>query len=209
MIAIVDYRAGNLTSVQLACESLGIESRITQDPAVIRAAERVIFPGVGAAGASMTSIRELKLESAIRDIIARGTPFLGICVGTQILLERSEEDGGVPCLGLIPGTVRLFRPPTRADKVPQIGWNHVRQLRPHPLFAGIDDESEFYFVHSYYPAPTDPSWILGETDYAGVRFASVLAKNNVAATQFHTEKSGKPGLRLLKNFTKWTPRNSA
>lgn len=205
MIAIVDYRAGNLTSVQLACETIGVETCITQDPNVVRAADRVIFPGVGAAGAAMTSIRELQLEGAIRDIIARGTPFLGICVGTQILFQRSEEDGGVDCLGIVPGEVRLFRPSQRTDKVPQIGWNQVHPTRQHPLFAGIADGSEFYFVHSYYPAPSDSTWVLAETEYAGVRFASVLGRNNVVATQFHTEKSGKSGLTLLQNFVTWQP----
>ncbi|MCE9615124.1 MAG: imidazole glycerol phosphate synthase subunit HisH [Lentisphaerae bacterium] len=205
MIAIVDYRAGNLTSVLLACQALGAEALITQDPAAIRDAERIIFPGVGAAGAAMASLRTLGLEAPIRDSIRRGVPFLGICVGTQILLGRSEEDGGVDCLAIIPGEVKLFRPPSRADKVPQIGWNSVMQHRTHPLFDGIADASEFYFVHSYYPAPTDRTWVLGETDYAGVRFASVLGRDNVVATQFHTEKSGRLGLRLLQNFLSWKP----
>jgi glutamine amidotransferase len=203
MIAIVDYRAGNLTSVQLACESLGVEALITQDPAIVRQADRVIFPGVGAAGAAMASIRELSLEPAIRDVIAAGRPFLGICVGTQILLSHSEEDGGVDGLGIIPGTVRLFRPSNPRDKVPQIGWNGVQQATHHPIFEGIADGSEFYFVHSYYPDPQLPDTILGRTDYAGVTFASVVGRANVVATQFHLEKSGRVGLRLLKNFIQW------
>jgi glutamine amidotransferase len=203
MLAIIDYRAGNLTSVQLACETLGIRGTVTQDPDTIRAAERVIFPGVGAAGAAMASIRGLGIEPAIREVIARGTPFLGICVGTQILLDHSEEDGGVDCLGVVPGNVRLFHPDDPHDKVPQIGWNAVAQQAPHPIFAGIDDGSEFYFVHSYYPAPTDAAWVLGETEYAGARFASVVGRGNVVATQFHTEKSGRVGLKLLENFLNW------
>ena len=153
MIAIIDYKAGNLTSVKLALDSIGVEGVVTSDPEFIRRSPRVIFPGVGAAGAAMKTLNEAGLESCIRDVVMSGTPFLGICVGTQILLERSEEDGGVDCLGLIPGEVRLFRPEHDHEKVPQMGWNTVRLSRPHPLFAGIESESEFYFVHSYYPAP--------------------------------------------------------
>ena len=205
MIAIIDYKAGNLTSVALAFQTLEVAAEITRDPAAIRRAERVVFPGVGAAGAAMEALREFGLVEPIREVVSRGTPFLGICVGTQILLDASEEDGGVECLGIIPGRVRLFRPASAADKVPQMGWNNVRQLAPHPLFEGIEDESEFYFVHSYYPDPADRSWALGETDYAGVRFASMLGRGNLAATQFHTEKSGRIGLRLLRNFVTWQP----
>ena len=203
MIAIIDYRAGNLTSVRLALEALDVAGTITQDPAVIRAADRVIFPGVGAAGAAMHHLADLGLAAVIREVVASGRPFLGICVGTQILFDRSEEDGGVAGLGIVPGSVRLFRPTDRYDKVPQIGWNAVRQVRPHPLFAGIDDGSEFYFVHSYYPDPSDNDWRAGETGYAGVTFASVVARGNVAATQFHPEKSGRIGMQLLKNFAAW------
>jgi glutamine amidotransferase len=203
MIAIIDYRAGNLTSVRLALESIGVQGRITQDPAAIRSAERVIFPGVGAAGAAMQNLADLGLTGVIREVVASGRPFLGICVGTQILFDRSEEDGGVQGLGVVPGVVRLFRPADRFDKVPQIGWNAVRQLRPHALFDGIEDGSEFYFVHSYYPDPSDAAWRAGETDYAGAVFASVVARGNVAATQFHPEKSGRIGLRLLSNFAAW------
>ena len=205
MIAIIDYRAGNLTSVRLAFDSLGVPASITGDPREILAAERVVFPGVGAAGAAMNNIGELGLAAAIREVVERGTPFLGICLGTQIIFERSEEDGGVDCLGLVPGEVKLFRPEDRWDKVPQIGWNGVRQRTAHPLFDGIEDDSEFYFVHSYYPAPADPEAVLGETAYAGATFASVAGKANIAATQFHPEKSGRVGLRLLDNFCRWTP----
>ncbi len=205
MIAIVDYNAGNLTSVRLACETLGLEARITQDPAEIRAASRLIFPGVGAAGAAMGALHTLGLEPVIREAVARGVPFLGICVGTQILFDRSEEDGGVTALGLLPGDVRLFRPTDPRNKVPQIGWNAVRQRRPHPLFAGIADGSEVYFVHSYYPAPADDRDVLGETEYAGVTFAAVVGRGNLVATQFHMEKSGRVGLRMLQNFAEWNP----
>lgn len=205
MIAIVDYRAGNLTSVRLALEALGLDGRITDDPAVIMAAERVIFPGVGAAGAAMENLRQLGLDRAIHSVVTAGTPFLGICLGTQLIYEHSEEDGGTDCLGLIPGRVRLFRPTSRFDKVPQMGWNAVRQVRQHPIFAGIDDGSEFYFVHSFYPDPADAACVVGATDYAGVSFASAINRDNLVATQFHPEKSGRIGLRLLKNFSEWKP----
>ncbi|MBP7637944.1 MAG: imidazole glycerol phosphate synthase subunit HisH [Kiritimatiellae bacterium] len=205
MLAIVDYKAGNLTSVQLAFGALGCDAAVTSDPAVIRAAERVVFPGVGAAGAAMAHLDALGLAPALRDVTARGIPFLGICLGTQILFDTSEEDGGTVTLGLLPGRAVRFRPSDRRDKVPQIGWNQVKAARPHPLLSGIADESEFYFVHSYYPAPDAPSLTLGTTCYAGVTFSSMVARGNVAATQFHPEKSGRIGLRLLENFLRWTP----
>lgn len=205
MIAVIDYRAGNLTSVRLAFESLGIDAVITDDPDRIKEAERVVFPGVGAAGAAMASLRELELVDAIIDVVRRGTPFLGICLGTQIIFERSEEDGGTAGIGLIKGAVKLFKPADRRHKVPQMGWNRVAQARRHALFDGIPDGSEFYFVHSYYPAPFEPARVLGTTDYAGMTFASVVEDRNLVATQFHPEKSGRIGLRLLRNFVSWTP----
>jgi glutamine amidotransferase len=205
MIAIVDYKAGNLTSVQLAFRALGCDAAVTSDPRTILAASRVVFPGVGAAGSAMRNLADLHLTPVLREVAARGTPFLGICLGTQILLEFSEEDGGTPTLGLLPGRVPRFQPADPWDKVPQIGWNQVRITRPHALLEGIDDGSEFYFVHSYYPAPADPALALGTTDYAGVTFASMIGRGNVAATQFHPEKSGRIGLRLLANFTRWAP----
>lgn len=200
MIAIIDYRAGNLTSVKLAFDTLNVPATITDQATDILAAERVVFPGVGAAGASMDNLRKLGLIEPIREVIQRGTPFLGICVGTQVLFDSSEEDGGTECLGVLRGTVKLFRPTDRFDKVPQMGWNAVRQRKSHPVFAGIKDNSEFYFVHSYYPAPTDREDVLGETGYAGVTFASVVGRANVVATQFHVEKSGRVGLKVLSNF---------
>jgi glutamine amidotransferase len=205
MIAIVDYKAGNLTSVQLACRALGCEAVVTSDPQQILAAERVIFPGVGAAGAAMKHLTSMKLVQVLHDVASRGTPFMGICLGTQILLEFSEEDGGTPTLGLLPGRVPRFQPTDRRDKVPQIGWNQVRQVRKHPLLEGIDDDSEFYFVHSYYPAPATPDLTIGTTDYAGITFTSMLGRANVVATQFHPEKSGRIGLKLLNNFLTWNP----
>lgn len=203
MIAIVDYKAGNLTSVKLAFEALGIKAVVTDQAADILAADRVVFPGVGAAGASMRHLTELNLTETLKTVVSRGTPFLGICVGMQILLDRSEEDGGTATLGFIPGDVRLFRPENPADKVPQIGWNTVRFNRRHPVFEGVEDETEFYFVHSYYPMPTHPADRLGVTDYAGVSFASIVGRGNLVATQFHIEKSGRIGLRVFKNFSRW------
>src|ERR1035437_6350909 len=203
MIAIVDYNAGNLTSVKLALDYLGAHSEITRDPERILAADRVIFPGVGSAGAAMQNIRALGLADVLRQVVQQGTPFLGICLGTQIIFEASEEDGGVQGLGILAGTVKRFYPPNPADKVPQIGWNSVTFIKPHPLLEGIESGSEFYFLHSYYPAPADRACVLGETEYADVRFASVVARGNLAATQFHPEKSGRLGLQLLKNFAAW------
>lgn len=203
VIAIIDYKAGNLTSVQLAFETLDVPVEITDLPKKILSAERVVFPGVGAAGTAMQTLGKLGLVDAIREVVERGTPFLGICLGTQIILEHSDEDEGVDCIGLIPGTVKLFQPSGSWDKVPQMGWNSVAQRRKHPIFEGIENDSEFYFVHSYYPAPPDDTCILGTTEYADVRFASVLGRGSLVATQFHPEKSGRVGLKLLQNFYKW------
>ena len=203
MIAIIDYKAGNLTSVRLALETIGVQAEVTRDVARIRAAVRVIFPGVGAAGSAMEHLRELDLIDTIREVAASGTPFLGICLGTQIILERSEEDGGTPCIGLVPGRVERFQPEDPLCKIPQIGWNTVRFRREHPLLDAIEDETEFYFVHSYYPAPSDPAYVVGETEYAGAVFSSIVGRGNVFATQFHPERSGKIGLRLLSNFAEW------
>jgi glutamine amidotransferase len=203
VIAIVDYKAGNLTSVRLAFESLGVAVEVTQDPSRILSASRVVFPGVGAAGDAMRNLREMGLVDPLREVVSKGTPFLGICIGMQLLFDRSEEDGGTPCLGIVPGEVKRFRPSNPLDKIPQIGWNTVKIKKPHPLFYGIEDESEFYFVHSYYPSPSDPDDIYGETEYADARFASVAGRNNLFATQFHPERSGRIGLRLLENFCTW------
>ena len=206
MIAIVDYRAGNLTSVQLAFQALKADAQITSDPGVILASERVVFPGVGAAGSAMRHLNDLGLTAVLKEVASSGKPFLGICLGTQILFDFSEEDGGTPTLGILSGRVPRFRPANRWDKVPQIGWNQVKIVRPHPLLDGVSDGAEFYFVHSFYPAPSDPTLAVGTTDYAGATFASMVGRDNVAATQFHPEKSGRIGLRLLKNFLTWNPK---
>jgi imidazole glycerol-phosphate synthase subunit HisH len=203
MITIIDYKAGNLTSVQLAFEYIGQKVLITDKPADVLKAARVVFPGVGAAGAAMGNLRNLKLEEPIKKVIADGIPFLGICIGIQLFLDFSEEDGGTQCLGIVPGKAKRFQPTEPMCKIPQMGWNAVRMAKKHPLFDGIENESEFYFVHSYYPAPDKKDMIVGQTDYADVTFASAVAKDNLAAMQFHPERSGRIGLRLLENFSKW------
>ena len=203
MIAIVDYKAGNLTSVRLAFDALAIEAVPTADPAVLARADRIVFPGVGAAASAMANLRAAGLIDILRARIAAGIPFLGICLGTQILFDRSEEDGGVDALGILPGTVRKFAPTDPACKIPHMGWNQVHAKRPHPLLDGVPDGSDFYFVHSYYPDPADGGDVIGTTDYAGVVFASMVGRGNVAATQFHVEKSGKTGLQVLRNFAAW------
>jgi imidazole glycerol-phosphate synthase subunit HisH len=201
MIAIVDYKAGNLTSVARALEYLGHSCEITDRPERVRAADRVILPGVGAAGATMENLHALELDDVLRNDVARtGKPFLGICIGIQVLLDRSEEDDA-RCLGIIAG--RVVRFPAAVDgrplKVPQIGWNRVRQVRPHPIFRGIPDNTHFYFVNSYYALPDDSALTIAASDH-GVAFCAAIARDAVVATQFHLEKSGAAGLRLLDNF---------
>ncbi len=203
IITIVDYKAGNLTSVARALEHLGQRWEITDQPERVARAERVILPGVGAAGATMENLNRLGLADVLRnDVAAAGKPFLGICIGIQVLLDYSDEDSARG-LGIVPG--RVVRYPSSLDgrplKVPQIGWNRVRQVRQHPLFAGVPDDTHFYFVNSYYPVPDDPAVTIGTCDY-GVSFTAVLARGNIVATQFHLEKSGAAGLRLLDNFCK-------
>lgn len=203
MIAIIDYNAGNLTSVRLALEYIGAPCEVTSDPEKILAAERIIFPGVGAAAAAMSNLRKLRLIEAIETALADGKPFFGICLGMQVIFEFSEEDGGTPCIGIVPGTVKKFRPSDPMCKIPHMGWNAVEFTNPHPIIRGIESSSEFYFVHSYYPVPADPRYVIGETEYADIRFASIIGKQNLVATQFHPERSGRVGMRMLENFCKW------
>lgn len=209
-LVIVDYGAGNLTSVKLALHTLGTEGIVTSDPRVVASADRIIFPGVGAAGAAMANLRRGGLDTALKDAVQAGTPLLGICVGMQVLLDFSEEDGGTEMLGIIPGSVVRFQPKDRWNKVPQIGWNavtwnpeNIRIQAVQSLLQNIPVGSDFYFVHSFYPMPKDRQCVLAETDYAGGTFASLLRYKNVAAAQFHPEKSGKLGLQLLANFISW------
>lgn len=206
VITVVDYKAGNLTSVRLAFEHLGASVHVTDVPAHIGQASRIVFPGVGAAGAAMDSLQALGLIEPIRERVAAGVPFLGICIGMQLLFEYSQEDGGAHCLGILPGQVQRFQPESTTCKIPHMGWNTVEFLTPHPLLDGIEDRSEFYFVHSYYPDPSDAKLVAGRTPYADVNFASMVARQNLAATQFHPERSGRIGLRLLENFCRWDGR---
>ncbi|MBI4318772.1 MAG: imidazole glycerol phosphate synthase subunit HisH [Chloroflexi bacterium] len=200
MIAIIDYGAGNLRSVAKAIERLGYAAVVTQRAEEVLAADAVMLPGVGAAGDTMDSLTRLGLVEPIRAVVARGTPFFGVCLGLQVLLAGSEEGGWQECLDLVPGVVRRL-PPT--SKVPHMGWNQVRQQVSHPIFDGISDEENFYFVHSYYVDPADASLVAGQTEY-GLTFCSVLIRDNLVATQFHPEKSGNPGLRMYDNFCRWS-----
>jgi glutamine amidotransferase len=208
MIAIIDYDAGNLASVKRAVTHLGYACTVTHDAREIRQAERIIFPGVGAAGAAMASLRRTGLDAVLKEQFAAGKPIMGICLGTQVIMGHSEENDTI-CLGMLAGRVKLF--PVAFEmaagqklKIPHMGWNGIRVSRSHPLFAGLGPEDEFYFVHSYYPMPDDPGCVLATSDY-GIVFASVIGYRNLAATQFHLEKSGRPGLRMLKNFCTWIP----
>jgi imidazole glycerol-phosphate synthase subunit HisH len=199
---------GNLRSVAKAIEHVAPHERVevTSDPAVVNAAARVVFPGQGAMPDCMRYLRESGLEQPVRDA-ARSKPLLAVCIGEQMLFERSEE-GDTPGLGLFTGdVVRFPRDMQGVDgplKVPHMGWNRVRQSKPHALWDGIDDQSWFYFVHSYYVAPREKELITGETNYGGV-FTCAVARDNIFATQFHPEKSAAAGLRIYENFTRWNP----
>ena len=207
MITLVDYKAGNLTSVRRALTHLGIPCQVSADPETVRRAEKIIFPGVGAAGAAMDVLQERGLDAALKESFAAGTPILGICIGCQIILEHSEEDDA-ECLGLLAGkTVRFGR---RANwqfaplKIPHMGWNAVTVTQPHPLLAHLRPGDEFYFVHSFHPQPADSSQIYANSDYGG-EFPVAIGKDNLFAVQFHAEKSGPVGLELLENFAGWRP----
>ncbi|HPC86944.1 MAG TPA: imidazole glycerol phosphate synthase subunit HisH [Smithellaceae bacterium] len=205
MIAIIEYNAGNITSVARALNSIGQDFIITNDTKMLDAASHAVFPGVGAAGEAMAYLKDKKLDTWLKHCFQSGKPILGICLGTQIILDRSEEND-TECIGLVAGVTKRFpdnlTSAGRVLKIPHMGWNSVALKHHHPLFAGVPKEAEFYFVHSYYPSPADPSAVLGTTDY-GMTFCSVLAVNNLVAVQFHPEKSGRPGLQILKNFCAW------
>jgi len=200
MICIIDYGMGNLRSVQKAFEKLGVVAEITSDPDKVLRADKVVLPGVGAFGACMANMRKLSMDEVVKEVIAQGKPFLGICLGLQMLFDVGEEMGEWPGLGILPGRVLPFRDVIKDPtlKVPHMGWNSLK-LRPSRLFEGIEDGAFVYFVHSYYPAPTDESVISAESDY-GLTFCAAVQKDNLYATQFHPEKSGAVGLKMLENF---------
>lgn len=205
MIAIIDYKAGNLASVERAVRKLGYPCLVTNQARYIRAAKHIIFPGVGAAGRAMADLKALGLDNLIRESFLEGKPILGICLGTQIIFDYSEEND-TPCLGLIPGRVKLFPRPLMDKglrlKIPHMGWNEMKIMREHPIFSDIETGDEFYFVHSYYPLPDDETCVVGMTDY-GLEFASAVAYKNLIALQCHPEKSGRVGLKVLDNFCRW------
>jgi len=197
-ITIIDYGAGNLRSVVNAISKLGYQAKVTRVPHEVLSAQAVILPGVGAAADTMANLQRLGLTDPLRRFIAEERPFLGVCIGLQILFIGTEEGGWHECLGIIPSVVRRLPP---GLKIPHMGWNQVKQRTSHPIFDGIPDEANFYFVHSYYVEPGDRSLVAGETEY-GIPFCSVMAKGNLIATQFHPEKSGKVGLKIYDNFIK-------
>lgn len=208
-IAVIDYGMGNLHSVASALLHVAPEAqvRVSADCTEIAAADRVVFPGVGAIRDCIGEIRRLGFDRAVADAVDSGKPVLGICVGMQALLQHSEENGGVDCLGMLPGQVRFFGRDLRdADgeplKVPHMGWNQVNQTRPHPLWRGIPQDSRFYFVHSYYVEAGDPGHSAGQCRYRN-DFTAALGRKNLFAVQFHPEKSHTAGLQLLKNFAAW------
>ena len=206
MIAVIDYGAGNVGSVVNALIHLDVRHVVTDDPATILAAEGVIFPGGGATEDAMAQLRSRGLVEVIHRATASGKPFLGVCVGQQVLFGTSYEGDPHPCLGVFAGEVRRF--PDEALHVPHMGWNTVRLRRAHPLFADIPDETAFYFVHSFYVAPADDALVLGETEY-GVTFPAAVAQGSVVATQFHPEKSGRWGLQIYRNFAAIVARHAA
>ena len=207
-IAVIDYGMGNLRSVSKAIEHVAgnAQVRVTDDAAFIASADRVVFPGQGAARDCMAAINQHHVRQAVLSA-AQSKPFLGICMGLQVLMQHSEENGGTGLLGLFPGEVKRFDGLATGDnglplKIPHMGWSQVRQVGAHPLWEGIEDDSRFYFVHSYRVVPEDVALIAGTTDY-GVRFTSAIGRDNLFAVQFHPEKSADAGLQLLQNFVHW------
>ena len=212
VVAVIDYCMGNLHSVASALAHAGAdEVVVTHDADLIHQADRVVFPGVGAIRDCMAEIRRLKCDQLLTDALGdRHKPVLAICVGMQALMSHSQENGGVPCLDIIPGEVRYFGNPLEGGdgerlKVPHMGWNQVRQVRAHPLWQGIPDMTRFYFVHSYYVDAVDRELVAGSVQY-GVNADAALARDNLFAVQFHPEKSHTAGLRLLRNFLEWNGR---
>jgi glutamine amidotransferase len=201
MITIIDYFAGNIRSVERACSEIGVKSTVTSNPVDVISAERIIFPGVGAAPSAMESMKKTGLDTALRQAFNNETPILGICLGAQIILDSSEE-GNQKCLGLIPGVTVRFNLRDKLLKTPHMGWNEVRVVQSHPLLDGIKEGDEFYFVHSYYPQPSNKNHIYAVSNH-GNDFCSALGHKNLFSTQFHPEKSGRLGLQLLERFVRW------
>lgn len=202
MIAIIDYGAANIHSIEKALEQVGAQVRVTDDPQIVGEARAVVLPGVGAGGTAMARMTERGLDDAIRNATQQGKPFLGICLGMQLLAQHHDE-GEVAGLGLFSGEVKRI---PHGPKIPHMGWNQVRPLQDNlPIFAGVPSEAYFYFVHSYYVEPYDQHGVAGVTDY-GSPFCSVIATEQVWGTQFHPEKSGAVGQQMLKNFVKWVNR---
>jgi len=196
MIAVIDYGAGNLRSVANAIARLGYQYTVTTSPEDIVKAKAVILPGVGAAADTMDSLRKNGLVEAIRQVVSEDKPFLGVCLGLQVLFTGTEEGGWHDCLNIVPGKVQKLPP---GQKIPHMGWNQVHFRFRHPIFEGIPDNSNFYFVHSYHVVPSDDSIICGETDY-GITFCCAVARRNMVGVQFHPEKSGETGLKIYDNF---------
>ncbi len=206
MIAIIDYKAGNLKSVESAVKKLGFDCLVTQRKEEILDSQRVIFPGVGAAGKAMDDLRHLGLDRVLKEAFETRKPILGICLGAQIILDSSKENDAL-CLGLVPGSVKQFPRPFFSEenmrlKIPHMGWNGVNVRKRHPVLKGIVPADEFYFVHAYYPLPASDEYVVGTTHY-GIEFPSIIGHKNLIAVQFHPEKSGPAGLRILKNFCTW------
>jgi len=199
-VIVLDYGAGNLKSVENALRHLGASYLVSARPSDLDDAEAAIFPGVGEAASSMAELTRTGLDEGMRRFLASGRKMLGICIGCQVIFDRSEERD-TTCLGLFPGVVRRF-PSGSGLKVPHMGWNAVHFTRAHPMFDGIPQDSSFYFVHSYYPAPDEADFIVAETEY-GITFPACVARGNLLACQFHLEKSGPVGLQLLSNFLAW------
>ena len=202
MVAIIDYDAGNIKSVEKALQALGENAVITRDKACILEVDKVILPGVGAFGDAMQKLEDYGLTDVIREVAEKGTPFLGICLGLQLLFERSEESEGVDGLGILPGEI-LRIPEAPGLKIPHIGWNSLSYPNQGRLFTGVKENSYVYFVHSYYLRSADPSIVTAETEY-GTRIHASVEKDNIFACQFHPEKSSAVGLTILKNFISLT-----
>lgn len=200
-LVVVDYESGNLRSVSRALESHGVTPLVTGDPKELADADALVLPGVGAGPAAMSALKERGLVEPLREFAASGRPFLGICLGLQLLLDWTDEDPGADCLGIVPGKVKRLPDDEKGTslKIPHMGWNSVALSAQHPAFCGIESGSYFYFVHSYFAQPQSGSGVIGTTEY-GLPFCSAYARDNVVATQFHPEKSGPVGLRIYRNF---------